>query len=367
MYTTAGIKTNISKPRIDSLQGLRAIAFLAVFISHAGIGSYGALGAWGVSVFIIMSGFLSTYNYFDKELIDDSVEFSARKIRKLYALHVIMLLSAVLLELYSIFKHASYGSIAGLVVDTIMDAALLQAWIPKSEYYFSLNSVSWYLSVAAFLYLAFPNLLRIIKKYNNCSDAIFGIVIAVIAQIVLSLFALAFAKKGATEWFSQHWMTYVCPIYRLGDFFIGCSLGYIYINRKPRITNAHMATIAEIAVVALTVGACKVFADGESLLGCEAIKYTLLFMPVSAALVMLTARNVGLIAKSLETKAFVWLGNVSAYTFLIHIMTIRYFGVAISRTTLQLSGVTKALLALIITVLFAKLYQIIYEKLEAET
>ena len=34
--------------KIYSIQGLRAIAFLAIFISHSGIGSYGCLGARGV-------------------------------------------------------------------------------------------------------------------------------------------------------------------------------------------------------------------------------------------------------------------------------------------------------------------------------
>ena len=37
--------------QIASLQALRAIAFLCVFISHAGLGSYASLGAFGVSIF----------------------------------------------------------------------------------------------------------------------------------------------------------------------------------------------------------------------------------------------------------------------------------------------------------------------------
>ena len=28
------------------------------------------------------------------------------------------------------------------------------------------------------------------------------------------------------------WATYILPIYRLGDFVIGCCLGYLYVNRR---------------------------------------------------------------------------------------------------------------------------------------
>ena len=57
----------MARQRINSLQGLRAIAFLAIFISHAGLGNYGCLGAWGVSVFFLLSGFLMTLSQLNKE------------------------------------------------------------------------------------------------------------------------------------------------------------------------------------------------------------------------------------------------------------------------------------------------------------
>lgn len=39
--------------RISSLQSLRAIAFLGIFISHCGIGQFGSAG---VSIFFTLSG-----------------------------------------------------------------------------------------------------------------------------------------------------------------------------------------------------------------------------------------------------------------------------------------------------------------------
>lgn len=47
-----------SKTLLLPLQGLRTMAFAAIFLSHTGIGYLGALGAWGVSVFFVLSGFV---------------------------------------------------------------------------------------------------------------------------------------------------------------------------------------------------------------------------------------------------------------------------------------------------------------------
>lgn len=45
-----------------SLQGMRALAFIGIFSEHAGLTH---LGSWGVSCFLLLSGFLMYYNYGD--------------------------------------------------------------------------------------------------------------------------------------------------------------------------------------------------------------------------------------------------------------------------------------------------------------
>ena len=51
------------KKLISSLQGLRAVAFLCVVISHCGAPW---LGPWAISVFVALSGFLMVCNYYDR-------------------------------------------------------------------------------------------------------------------------------------------------------------------------------------------------------------------------------------------------------------------------------------------------------------
>lgn len=74
--------------RIESLQGLRAIAFLAILISHSRVFNCGYLGAWGVSIFFVLSGFLMTYNYMPRQdfKYPSPLVFGWQKIKKLYPL-----------------------------------------------------------------------------------------------------------------------------------------------------------------------------------------------------------------------------------------------------------------------------------------
>ena len=50
--------------KIESLQGLRALAFLGVFASHTYLKSFRFTGAWGVSVFFMLSGFFYAFRFF---------------------------------------------------------------------------------------------------------------------------------------------------------------------------------------------------------------------------------------------------------------------------------------------------------------
>lgn len=73
------------KKLISSLQGLRAVAFLSVVLSHCGAPW---LGPWAISVFVALSGFLMTCNYYDRPRtapgLRSAMVFSFQKIRKLY-------------------------------------------------------------------------------------------------------------------------------------------------------------------------------------------------------------------------------------------------------------------------------------------
>ena len=152
--------------RIDSLQALRAFAFLGIFFSHADF--FVSWPGLGVSVFYVMSGFLMTYRYEKTDVsatLKSNFLFSINKIKKLYPLHIITMCCAIVLSVASIIHSGlKIKSIIGLFLKIFLNVTLLQTWIPSSSINTSLNGVAWYLSVTLFLYFLFPWIKRIIER-----------------------------------------------------------------------------------------------------------------------------------------------------------------------------------------------------------
>lgn len=165
---------------IDSLQALRAWAFMGVFLTHTDIMSL-KLGAWGVSVFFILSGFLMTYSYFGKKRIESvsftkNISFAWNKMKYLYPLHIITMLAM------SIFMFTGEGTIPipQASVRIFLNVLLLQCWTPIQS---GINGVSWYLCVTMFLYFLFPYILRGMERKYSVNKAKFMLRFLFLIQI----------------------------------------------------------------------------------------------------------------------------------------------------------------------------------------
>ena len=106
-----------SKHILLPLQGLRALAFIGIFLSHSDVKalSSSGLGAWGVSVFLILSGFLMMVNYYHTDRfsicsVKDNLRFSLKKIMAIYPLHILMMLTALPFEIYAIATNRGGGT-----------------------------------------------------------------------------------------------------------------------------------------------------------------------------------------------------------------------------------------------------------------
>lgn len=59
---------NTGKQIILPIQGLKAIAFIGIFLPHTDMAIFSSFWPWGVSIFIILSGFLMMINYNEKQM-----------------------------------------------------------------------------------------------------------------------------------------------------------------------------------------------------------------------------------------------------------------------------------------------------------
>lgn len=311
------------KKRIDSLQILRAIGFLEIFLGHAGVSFF--TGAFGVSMFVVLSGFCVAINYLPKIDQQDvsvigNIKFAFSKIKKLYLLHLIMLF------LKFIFSNMPTSEMA--IKRMVMDIFLVQCWSPYIEDFFSYNGVAWYLSTYLFICFFTPWLIKLLSKIKKKEAAV---VAGIGIYFVMSVIGILATKRPLNygDCF-PYWLTYIFPFYRLLDFALGALLGWLYLHvSKEEHWNFKLSTILELITIAAFIVVVKVFHRIEGVY--DGICYNALFAPVSVWLVIIFVRSKGAVMKLLDNPLFAWIGNLSSYTFLIHQVVIHQMMGVLSR------------------------------------
>ena len=129
--------------RIKSLEALRALAFMGVMLCHTEIFGLGPLGHWGVSVFFVLSGFVSVISQCQKEPLKTSpkevIKYATGKIKKLYLLYV---LTTLALAIFS-FIGDKTEPIGKVLARLLANLLLIQEWLPFQER--SITGSAWFL------------------------------------------------------------------------------------------------------------------------------------------------------------------------------------------------------------------------------
>ena len=219
--------------KIEGLDGLRGIAFLLVFISHIGTPELECLGQYGVSVFLIMSGFLLTYNYWNKKVLN-GFDFAIRKLLYLYPLHLICMLAMIVMR--CIFNPYSEMEVGMLMRKVYLNCLMIQEWY-SFDRVLSINPTAWYISTLLLVYALFPFILLTMKKKWDGRRAIALMICAIVLQAFIGfiaeyLFSISECYSLGINRNVLWWLCYYYPPTRFLDFYIGCNLGYIYLNNK---------------------------------------------------------------------------------------------------------------------------------------
>lgn len=327
-----------NRKKILSLQGLRALAFIGIFTEHAGLSH---LGSWSVSCFLVLSGFLMYYNYgvggvFQGDnSVKDNIIFAIKKVETLYPLHCFTFIVAMVIY-WDNQRLDSVRHIIIWIMKVVFNLLLLQSLIPKAEFYWSFNAVSWYLSTAAVMYLAFPYIRKGISKIKGNYGITIRFVAVIIFQGMISVLLLIFH-----DWVSNvpitisddltKYVTYICPLYRMGDFYLGCLLGYAFCKRFVLLKNLKAASVFELLSFSAVFYLQIIESKQIGFWGTAAFRYSLLYIFDTLLLIYLVGLNKGIISKYiLSSRILVWIGNISGYAFLFHQLIIvllrRMFG-----------------------------------------
>lgn len=302
-------------PKLDSLVCIRIFACLEIFCCHC----LWPGGACGVSLFIILSGFLLTYNYIDSPKFPCSSEhfgitsfrFAKRKISKLYPLHIIMMCIMVIVLLFNWYTHG-YTEWRSLFIQIFSHVFLLQTWIPIQSFYFSLNGLSWYLSMIFFAYLCFPLILRGLRKLRTRKAAIQLALTIYILQLLIAILCKFCLKTDDTTYY---YITYVCPLFRLGDFIFGCTVGLIFSRRSKEKINRK--TYTSLVMLGIFMIAIAQYLYRTNLLFSWA-KYSILFTLISGFVIYMIACDQNVFSKLGKNKWVIKFSDLTPYIFLVH-------------------------------------------------
>ncbi|MDE5947980.1 MAG: acyltransferase [Prevotella sp.] len=295
---------------IETLQSLRFIFFVMIFMSHFGydgLPTFDAGGDCGVSFFFILSGFVLASAY-DGRIASGCFRhrtFMARRIAKIYPLHLLCLFAAVAIGI----RHIGADNLPALLSNLL----LVQSWIPSADFYFSANAVSWFLSDILFCYAVFPIIFRAVSRMAPA--ALTGAWVAVLVVYAVLLCNIPDAMTNA--------IVYVFPPVRTVDFAIGITVWRI----ASRLKGRHSAVLE--SRLAATAAELTVFAALAAMLAVHQyvslqIRTACLFWPVNMAIILLFAceRQGGAMAWLLRRKPLIWLGNISFPLFMVHQMAI---------------------------------------------
>ncbi len=338
--------------KILSIQGIRAFAFLLIFISHCdylivselGKNPLGYLGGWGVSIFLILSGYLSARNlFFDNKLsITELLKISYLKLQirfiKIFPLHLFTLLISFPFSYKALFFEFSLSKWLSLLVNIF----LLQAWLPiKGDF----NFVSWYLSV--FLFISFIGVFLCYFFQNNQKIRNKSFLIGMFLVILQLIICIIFKNHSLS-----HKIIYFFPLTRIVDFIIGICLYYVSIEIK----NVNKSNCCFIFGMVLGI-LISYFSYGA-----ESEFFSVVLWSIPSFLIIIgTVSNTIPASSFLENKTIVWLGNISFELFLIHQLAIRYSYIVLRKIGYSPNVITY-FMVFVLSVLFAVIWKNISNK-----
>jgi len=328
---------------------------MLIFLWHADLyapdwlpGGYGAANA--VSFFIILSGFVSGYSSYSRDItcsFREIIRYMWHKIIRIYPLYLtVTLFSVFMTDLPHYIASHSYPEARYLCKELLKHLLMIQSWFPQN--YFMYTGVGWFLSTIMLLYLINIPLRACATRIRKSEHAtVIFISIAVLAASSTVIYSLL--MRGTYMEFTA----YVLPVSRIGEYVCGMSLGYAIhnvsasINRQQRPCLPVILTLLEAA--SFIVWICMMYAPVQ-----DWTVRTVHWLIPNILLLVIFGFGGGYISHAFRFKPLIWLGDISFECFLIHRMIIEeYMRNTATESTGFPGDVFAVMICLIITILSA--------------
>ncbi len=352
------IASNMKPRMLRLLQLYRVIALIMVYIYHQSL-VHEAWSRLGVCFFFVLTGFLTVYKEYDRihagsendrERMESgvagggvrgSIGYAVRRIRRLFPLHVAMLVIACASEIYSVW--GEFSSDIGLnlpmaFVKFILNLFLVSAWVPRIQLLSAINGeyniATWFLSVCLLFYILTPLIIRIMHMvYDKCSYKTAVRKIMVVSALIYAVVIISNLVIIRTTGFEfAFWFAYESPISRVGDYLIGCQMGLLFLladreretsddtGRKGMLFTVLL--LCNVAVAALLYIGCRIVPADMRLVVSNGFYFTI---PVTG-IVISAAMADKYISSDADGngvwRVVMWTAAISPFAYLIHVPVI---------------------------------------------
>lgn len=303
---------------ITTLQSLRFIAAIAIFLSH--LQFFPERYRWvydtyfyylfiGVSYFFMLSGFVLTRRYYQKFMHPDPSllwSYYRKRIVAIIPLHLLTFLISLPVTSASSFT----------LSDISVNFLLLQTLFPDQVNCSCFNVLSWFLADLLMFYLLFPFIVRfmtVIPGNLIRKILLLGIFLTALASVYFVLLRSSPDVK---------WAFYRSPYIRFFEFFSGILLGLLPLptgDHARNISSRIFGTFFELSVIFVLL----LFLGNAPGIPPQ-LSFSLYFIPPIALIVIVYSRSRGLISSLLSWRPLVSLGNISFPFLMFHWLYIRY-------------------------------------------
>lgn len=350
--------------RYPQIQGIRALAIIGIFLAHTTrwlpnqlsefVPVALRLGGAGVAVFFIISGFLLAYKHKVVQIVDKKNVISSawQKVKKLYVPHLIALVLCLLLKL----PETAYDWLAQSVF-MLFHLTLTQSFIPYDAMINAFNAPSWFLS-------AFFGIWIIIYLFPQCVNSLMNVpvrrcVCGIIAIFAIQILWMCFVKYGISPvlpkrylaW-GHDWLVYKNPMICFSEFCVGILLGRLCAQKQLRVSTQNVIAILT-ALVVLAYGVLLL----KSVISPSLSRMVVAEVFACVGIVAVMApESVGY--RILSKRVLVWMGDISAYFFLLHTPIIFLMRIIEPQISLSWLILISFALTLILSGCINKLYEL---------
>jgi peptidoglycan/LPS O-acetylase OafA/YrhL len=230
---------------IPSLDGIRGVAALIVFLSHAALPDL-IPGAFGVTVFFFLSGYLITTLLRREHESTGRIALGNFYLRRVYRIlppMYIVLILAVVLDLTGVFN--SQMTLRGVIAQFAHLTNYYIIYFGPSELA-PATSIMWSLAVEEHFYLLFPVALGLLYRHFE-SRGIAGVLLAVCGLVLLWRMYLVFVSGHGHEY------TYFATDTRVDSLLFGCILG-VWRNPALDLRERTPGKRTWMALLAISIG-----------------------------------------------------------------------------------------------------------------